>query len=732
VPTFSQVFPKGKTARLIGPDAYFHLRHVKNVVAHYPFVTRDDKMTNFPGGERGLNQGFFDVTVATIVKVTGGLLSPLVALAWVSPICMLLIGMLGYLWILGRVNERTAALYLLFLLLYPAPLKAVAAMGHGDHHAAEVLLALLVAWSLEHLLQPETSWRWAPVAVAPIFFFYLAWAGTPLHLFLVGLCFYVRAWKPDDQDPSLARKGALYGATLLAALMLLHLAAPWAVIWDVSERLFSLGAICLCLGYPLLVKVARRPWSTRWLVAVGLVAMAFLATYLTPTGHAALSEMFESRTRQIAEHTPISMNLLLTWFGFLWIVALLAPLRIWQRKAFWTAMVPLLYGGSLVLFWAKTYDFDYYTPAVLAAAAAYTLGTLAWSTTLAWTVALLAAMPLLPKVMEKPWLDRKVVRDIILYSDGLDAASTWLREVQGPPKPQDQRDYGLVAPWDLGNILADTADTPVAFSETVSRELANMVYSDDPEASYKAMMSRKKPLKYILLPARNLGEKFLGEMGAADLKIEEMFVRGRKVEWKGRKITLLEPSERNKRALLCRLYWGMGKNLGHFRLVYETPEQVLQLTKLLSNGSLEFYAWPVSAESLLTGLKPLLDHPETPQETNRGVMVGARQAAEVRIFEAVPGALLVGKARPGDRIQAELDLSAPTSFRRWTCSWATTADKDGNYSLRVPYSTTAPLNAVATTVKVRGPYKILVGGRLVVQNVSEAEVQQELKVALPN
>lgn len=97
LPSWPHVFPQGKPARLAGPDAYFHLRHTEAVLEHYPVIERFDRMTNFPYGEVGLNQSFFDVAMATVVKFTG--LAPVIVLAWISPLLMAATGIWCYFWL---------------------------------------------------------------------------------------------------------------------------------------------------------------------------------------------------------------------------------------------------------------------------------------------------------------------------------------------------------------------------------------------------------------------------------------------------------------------------------------------------------------------------------------------------------------------------------------------------------------------------------------------------------
>lgn len=731
VPSYSWVFPEGKEPRLLGPDAYYHLRHVKAVLAHYPRVERPDFMVNFPSGEPGLNQGFFDVGVATLVKMSGGVLTPHLALAWVSPLCQLIAAAAGFVWFLSRGHQLCGYLFLLFCVLYSGPVKANAALGNGDHHAFEIMMVMLTALALDAYLHPTTSWKWGPLAVCPLFFFYLSWPGTPLHVLLVGVVFYARAWQPPAEgEKNLSLKGVAYGVTLWVMVEATAYLWPWTIIWSPARYLVGFAAAVLAAGFPVLLWIARKPWKRKALVALGLVLGALLVAYLSPVGHQALERMFEERTRQISEHTPASAPLLFGWYGFLWLVALAAPWRVWQRRAGWEAIVPMVFGGGLIFFWLKTFDFAYYTPLALAAAAAYVLGTVEWKRPIIGLVALLVVLPLLPKMMDHPWGDRWKLRDTVLYSEGLESASRWLKSVQGPPLPPDQREYGLICPWDLGNILSETADTPVSNAETASDRLAKLLFSDKPDEMYAKLEKREKPFRYILLPARNLAEKFIGEMGAADLKLEEMFKKGPQVAWDGKDVTLLAPSARNRRSLISRLYWDLGEQLGHFRLVYESPEQAVHVQRIRGDRLIEFYAWPAREKELSTTLKPLLDAPEVVRETSRGALVGGRQAPEVRIFEIVPGALLEGDTRPGALVLAALSLEAPTTKRRWSSTWSTEADAGGHFSLRVPYSTEAPLNADPDTVRVLGAYKVTVNGLQRWVPISEDAVQKEQSITL--
>jgi asparagine N-glycosylation enzyme membrane subunit Stt3 len=738
IPSYPHIFPEGKAPRLAGPDAYFHLRHTEAVLQHYPVIQRHDMLTNFPHGEVGLNQSFFDVGMATIANLTG--LAPVVVLAWISPLLIVAGGIWCYFWLSRNTSQLCGALFLLFYLLYPGPLVVFAALGQGDHHAAEVFLAVAVAWSLDRLLRPQTSWRWAPVAMLPLFFFYLSWAGTSLHLLLVGAVFYVRAWQPIESSEAkpLALKGCLYGLTLLVAVIITAKIWPWSVIWQTSKLIFLFSSTCLAVGYPILVALARRPWRRPWLAAVLLPLVPFLLALALPTMRALLLTLFEERTGQISEHIPISLSVLFLWYGLIWLIVPWALYKLYKEKALWSALVPLVYGGGLIFFWLQTRDFNYYPPPILAAAAAYALvgasrRGLAGLTSRWGQVAILALLvvpPFIPgPTFQRPWMTSKMFGEVMMQSDGLEEAARWLKTTQGDIRPDSPEAFGVVTPWDLGNIIAQASGVPVKWSQTVSPELARLMFSDQPDQVYQQLNSGSHPLRYIVLPARNLSDKFLGELIATDIPMMDMLENGETVQYESTQVALFKPSARNLAAFIVRLYWGLAQGLGHFRLVFESDSEAIHTVKLNPESSnLEFVSFAVDADNRKI-FQPLLDNPKTPLKTSRGILVNSKLAPEVRIFEAVPGARLTGSAQPSSHVVARINLVAHSGTLR-PVTYSTLADSDGRYELRLPYPTDQPMSPAEGTIEVRGAYHVTVDGQTIEVQVSEADIQAGREVKL--
>ena len=94
----------------------------------------------------------------------------------------------------------------------------------------------------------------------------------------------------------------------------------------------------------------------------------------------------------------------------------------------------------------------------------------------------------------------------------------------------------------------------------------------------------------------------------------------------------------------------------------------------------------------------------------------------VKIFEYVEGAVLTGKAAPGEVVELTLTLQTNQN-RTFNYVQSTEADASGNFAFRVPYSTTGPINGETNfAVKPMGNYTISAGSSEGTVNVSEEDV----------
>lgn len=686
-------------------------------------------MAAFPAVEYGRNQGGFDLLLASVAKVSG--LSPALLLAWSSP----LLSGLAFLLLAGSLHRRGSSLWALWVLvlalLYPGPLRYYGALGDGDHHALELFLAsanLVAIWSLAG---PQGHWRWAPLAALPSVLFLISWAGAPLHLGLaLAALLLALAVAPDWSQVRLAAQNLfVFAATVAAAALAVPAVAPSLLLWAPAQQAYLWAAVgASTLGGCLVLASSRVP-GTRpvsggeralFLTLLGAGGWA-VSTYLPiPT----FLRLLQPRTTLIAEHRPASLEHLLEWYGWLPLLALVALLTspwLAQRVSPGLIRSGAVFGLVASLLWLGTLDGNYYLSLVVPGAAALLLSRLPAVPLLsAGLVTLLALWSLLPGPgSRRPWLEKKEIAALHIATPGLHQAAAFLRQARS--LTSDDR-YGLVAPWDLGNLLAATSDTPVGWSQTPSKTLAQLLYTDREEATYQRL--RKDNFRFLLLPSQNLSEKFWAEMSHAGIATGEMFDFGvQRAIWQQRVYAIPRGKARRNQALCVKLYENDGSGCGRFREVFASEHRVLRAGRLEPAAdqfgfvTLPVPPWPKAR------LEPLLQDPDRIHSTPYGLLLGATLAPEVKVFEVVTGAVVEGAGPRQESLTVELEirsLQGPARLVTWTVS----SDAGGYFRLRLPHSTelTSPWGSQATVAT--GPYRIRKGAELLgTLSLTERQIQ---------
>lgn len=715
--------------RLSGADSYFHLRHSEEVVRNYPLVTRIDRMSTFPHSERGINQGGYDIFVATLSKLSFGVLSPRQILVWLAP---LLTGFSALMIAAALARRETiwcGLLCLLLVLCFPGPLSQVAPVGNGDHHGWEVFLQTSLLLSLTWALQDRKPVRSSVLPAAILLLFFFSWAGAPLHLFFTGACFFI--WALVDHQPEarprLVKKGLLIGVLLVVVPVVVNWLANPLIIWERSLQLYLLGGGALMVGFPPLVMLSQKlPFTKRVVAASALLLAVALIIWLLPPLRGEFQALISQRSSTIAEHVAVTPGVLFAWYGLTPLSLLLAPVLLWRERNLRSYLVPFTYGFGITLFWLYTRDFNYYAPLIIAAAGAYCLSRLPWRNWTPPALILVAGISVLPFPNQaRPWLLPKAAREVVLHSNGIDQASRFLAYV----KEQDPEDYGLLAPWDLGNVLAYTAKTGVAFSQTHSAHQARLFYLKSPDRVYRWM--KRKKLRFILIPARNIEQKLATDYSLTGRNPVEFMKKGSDITWEGRTFNLPAYNENFQTLFIVQLFDGMAKDLGHFRLVFESPQQVVRAQRLTENlENFSFMALEVSPQEA-EALGPLFKTRNTVYPTSRGLLVNPHLSPEVKIFERVPGALVVGKtSRPQAPVVAFISLSSPVSDKPYILSWRGLSDSLGNFELRLPYATKRAVYDIEGSVTANSSYRIECDGRNYEVDVTEEQIQAETRIPL--
>ena len=340
---------------------------------------------------------------------------------------------------------------------------------------------------------------------------------------------------------------------------------------------------------------------------------------------------------------------------------------------------------------------------------------------------LVASVSLLPIPHQaRPWLTPKITRELFVNSNGVEQAGRFLAEVK---EQSEDKNYGLLAPWDLGNVLAYTSKTGVAYSQTHSAELSGIFYADSPELAHQEM--EKRGLRFVLVPTRNIEQKLGTDYTLIGRNPAELMKEAAKIEWNGNLIAVPAWNERFGHLFIVRLFDKMASNMGQFRLVYESPQKMVRAVKLSDDlKGFTFMSMAVTDEEA-TSLKQLFRLKNRVHPTSRGLLVNPRLSPDVRVFERVPGAVLTGKTNfQHGQVGAYLSVSSPYAESPYIIAWSLLSDNFGYFDLRLPYPTDGPLYDVEGSIVVNGPYRVECNGKVYEVKLTEEQIQSGERIPL--
>ena len=390
-PLWSKVFAQPGETRLLGVDSYYHLRHIAFTAEHFPRLQRWDIATGYPGGQYSDAIGLFTLThaAAAVLLGAGSPGDQLIAqvAAWSGP--ALGVGvMLALYWLCRtlRMSPVAALAACAIYVFYPGASLARTSLGFADHHAAELLLALLTVGGLVRCLQagesdkPPSWWRPAVLSSAPFAMFVFTWHGAPMYLILVGAMMLAVATvdiKHDRPARPLITVCFRYGMGLLITTGLVGWLLPTLLINESLWRKTLLGAIVLAVGPGLYMLAGRaairrglKPWGAAvvcMLLAV-LLGAAFLA--VEPEYRELARALTSPKSQIVAEHRAFTSGIF--WFelgppGLIGLLALPVGLvAAWRDSRHRFALAALLAGAMITALSLRTYDYDYMPPAFFA------------------------------------------------------------------------------------------------------------------------------------------------------------------------------------------------------------------------------------------------------------------------------------------------------------------------------------------------------------------------------
>jgi dolichyl-diphosphooligosaccharide--protein glycosyltransferase len=690
-------------------DVYYHLRRVEYALVHFPTILDFDSYLDFPSGARPIWSPAFDLFLSVLAYPFHAFCGEIEIehmLAWVPPF----LGAATVVVIYGLTLE-----FFGFAAAVVAGLSLSILSGHFwytqigfvDHHVAVALGGALLLWSSMRLVQRLSAAETAgppsprgPVAVGILLAgVLLIWPGALLHVSIVEGVFAV--FSATRTSRNAARRAAVAFATsnAVAAVLMLGLgrSGPWPQ-WNAFSpvvlshfqpwlflylTLFHAACAVLWRGAGRGSSVAMRLLQS---VALGLLLLggsAAAAPGLFEGGGDAWSWLAKSRPfhAMVEESVPLfSVNgrfgtqvaeLRLSRFVFL------APLALVALAA---SASTSRHAAALLLFVAWASVLGVVTMAqkrffvCFAVALAVLVG---WSfrevarllsprtgSTRGGHLALRLGLAVVFAFLHRPVLDayRLPLQNILEALEG--------RPLSLPPVRHQDRALVATARW----LRENTPET----SGFLDRQVK-------PEYGVLAMWGRGHVIEYRgrrPTIVTNFGDDLGGENFAKSLEyftatdeataasIGDLLGVRFVVTQQNPPIVSPNPG---MRSLMARLQEDDGRDMTRHRLVYEASD---------------------------------------PDAPNGG------GPAPFKVFQLVPGALIEGKALPGDTVVARLGYITNRG-RRGEYRATSHASVDGRYSIRVPYAT----RGVQSVVRVDPEYRLEAGGEEQRIAVDEEAVQ---------
>ena len=634
--------------------------------------------------------------------------------------------------------------------------------------------------------------RWAPdfTAPLPLVLFLFTWFGAPIYLVLVMVTYSGAGALLSARDgaaPAFARAAFRYGAGLLVLLLAAWLLAPGLVMDEPYFRKTLLAAALFTVGVPgflfacqaIVARVAPAGpdrstgrgraalFVTAAAVAALLIGFAWAGSRI-PAGRQLLGELLGVKTNLVKEQAGVGLGRFAFLGGAPALLAFaalpLGAVAVWRRRgrndpkeagAELGRLMLALFGTMIVLLWLRTHDYGYVAPPFLAWLAADVLAhAMSWlrgprARLAAGVVAAgMVVVPVWPGGATAPAKpDADVIRELMVLRPGWEEALAWMRTSTPPlprpldaPVPEGARfrhppgNYGVLAFWDFGHYVAQLGARPPLASGGISTSTAAWFLIDDEDAAVRALgdgLRAGERVRYCLVDGQTAGDFFLSAVEMAGANVND-YVELFAPEAMPQK-RLMRFNARYQRSMVARLYEGDGLDLGHFRLVYASPERNL----------LAYHA-PLGAGVIVRKATRFFDVEERalwerslsshrPVVLSDEIVSDGRIEPAVKVFEHVAGARLVGQATPGAAVEASLELVARAAGHSFRYSRVGRAGANGRYELVVPYPTAAA--GSQADVWARGDYELRTtdGAQaiLVAQaHVSEADLEEGRTVAV--
>ena len=274
--------------------------------------------------------------------------------------------------------------------------------------------------------------------------------------------------------------------------------------------------------------------------------------------------------------------------------------------------------------------------------------------------------------------------------------------------------YGVFCPWDFGNMVSALGRRVPVWSRWPASRTAQWILCEDEESSLRLLCEDcrdDEAVRYVVLEARTVAQYFLANAVLLSCPLTQ-YDTGDKdwftVKGTGGASRVLHRTHgpRYRQSMAVRLYLDDGRDVGHYRLIYESPHQSY-ITYLLEDVTYVFWrtAFPIDSTAERDAYSARLRKGSITRAGDHYEYDGAI-ASTVKIFERVAGARLTGTATVGLTVEAHLPLYCGYDRRLVQYARTTVAGTDGRFDLVVAHPTEGSVEDAACVAS--GPYRIYV------------------------
>lgn len=743
------VFPNETQVRLLGIDAYYHVRHTQYAARNFPHVQRIDVGTHYPMYEVAQHPGLFNVSIAAVaIALSLGTPSDRmleVVSAW-SPVAFNALAVLALFLLCRRFwgHWPSVAACGLFAL-YPGLGHNRTLLGFADHHAAEVPLTLLIAWTVVLCLQrelrstadgdvrPRSAYHPAIGYAAPMAVFVFTWPGAAMYLLIAGLAFVavlvVNIARGDTVEP-LIRAMARWAAGVVVWLVVVALVWPDFVLLP-KIYYASIGAAAgMFVGVVALDKVLGRIGNriSGRVLAASLIAATVLAlvavALLDPSDQGLAANLTEKKSSLVADHQYIDFETFwaiggtMNWLavvGFGW-----AAVRVVKREdpLLWT--IPVVFAVMVHVAAILTGDYGYMLPPFAAMLAAYAASLLvaavpahrALATVVAGVVLVAPSWPLgmtVPAIV-----DAKTIKRVRIVDLSWEQAMEWLRDNTPQPVPdvggtyssttaaeiKGPSSYGVWVAWSYGNFVSYMARRIPTWSHGTSRLKTRWLVSKNETEANLFLCPKCGPeqsVRYVIVDAKSLGTNFMANVKESkrDPLEFEASIGTHSVD--GETYPLRTYGEAYEQTTGVRLLLHDARGLGSYRLIYETPHKSFigfQGRRLgPAQAEIQLVTRALETKATFEEYTAVAKAKLTPSGPDSWLYQG-RVTPSIKIYEVVRGALISGTTDPLSRIDIRIELGVLTTRRKVIYETHVVADRSGQFLVRVPYPSAGQFGAV--------------------------------------